>query len=114
MAGGIQYVNLRIRNRSSDRDSSSGGFYLAGSRPDRGLRWTIHVPKRHATLKKVAGKIGRQRFTAAKYLQAVSFTPTSIDQHAPGRGSCLHHSCARIRYPVFQGKTIGSSFSAHE
>ncbi len=85
----VENVHRGVGDRASDIDRTVTRDFREG-RPDRGLRWPVHVPERVAALKQTVGKLARQGFAATQHCERTVACPPGFDQHAPGCRGSLH------------------------
>ena len=103
----IEDMDLRVVYGAADADDGVAGVYLAGSGPDRGFRWSVHVPYFAGARQQGAGE-------NPKLLAAV---PARLDEHAPGGRRGLHDGGSAGGQKARQGGAIlcdvpGNQFDA--
>src|SRR3989304_2864843 len=82
----IQYVDLRVRNRSTDGNGYLSGFHSAYRGPNCRLRWTVKIPEL-TVLTQSGCKITRQSLAPTENLELLRSQPSCVEQQSPrGRG----------------------------
>src|SRR5450755_2727301 len=86
----VEDVQLRVRDRTSDRERFAARPDARAGRPDGCLRGPIHVPELQSQPDKLVGERDRQRLTAAQCLDPWLTRPAGVDEHPPSCWCRLH------------------------
>src|ERR1700722_6406375 len=102
LAGGIEDVDLRVRQRMSDWHWPAATLNAMNRRIDCGLSWTIGVEYGVDTIEQLLGKGSRERFATRDDSQFRIAAPSGCDKCTPQRGCCLNHCRPRCSNRLHQ------------